>query len=212
MRSLNVAVPCQYVQWVHTLCAHWMYQYCASTFSECVHCALTERTSTVPVRSVSAYAVRSLNVPILCQYVQWVHTLCTHWTYQYCVLYLARRWFGWTEMCRQVFNIDCQYMLCYWLNKLLYYWKHNGIGSYQNISLSGLLRWVAGLYGCIPHNSKDNMLLSLKGPSSPTRRVMFQIFHTLTTLLQGGKFWCTGTWYGYWRSWLCCALHCTKER
>jgi hypothetical protein len=27
------------------------------------------------------------------------------------------------------FSIDYQYMLCYWLNKLLYYWKHNGTAA-----------------------------------------------------------------------------------
>ena len=33
----------------------------------------------------------------------------------------------WTKTCHQIFNIDYQYMLCYWLNKLLYSCKHNGM-------------------------------------------------------------------------------------
>lgn len=48
--------------------------------------------------------------------------------------------------------------------------------------------------------------------SSPTRSVMFQMVQSHVTLLQVGKFWCTGTRYGHWGSRLCCALHCTKER
>jgi len=54
-------------------------------------------------------SVHSLNVPILS------------------VLYLAWWWFNWTETCRRIFNTDYQHMLCYWLNKLLYYCKHNGM-------------------------------------------------------------------------------------
>jgi hypothetical protein len=50
------------------------------------------------------------------------------------VLYLAWWWFQETETCRQIFNIDYQYiyiyththkyMLCYWLNELLYCLLH----------------------------------------------------------------------------------------
>jgi hypothetical protein len=40
----------------------------------------------------------------------------------------------WTETCRQVFNIDYQYMLCYWLNKLLY--PHiNNLSSLQSLNV-----------------------------------------------------------------------------
>jgi len=41
--------------------------------------------------------------------------------YQYCVLILGMMMVQWTETCCRVFNIDYQYMLCFWLNKLLYY-------------------------------------------------------------------------------------------
>jgi hypothetical protein len=48
----------------------------------------------------------------------------THWRYQYYVLYLAWWCFKETETCRRIFNIDYQYiLLCYWLNKSLYYCK-----------------------------------------------------------------------------------------
>jgi len=43
------------------------------------------------------------------------HSVRTHSMYQYCIFYLAWWWFSWTETCRQIFNIDYQYMLCYWL-------------------------------------------------------------------------------------------------
>ena len=33
----------------------------------------------------------------------------------------------WTETCCRIFIIDYQYMLCFWLNKLLYYCKHSGM-------------------------------------------------------------------------------------
>jgi len=38
----------------------------------------------------------------------------------------------WTKTCRQIFNIDYQYMLCYWQNILLYCCKTQQEGSYQN--------------------------------------------------------------------------------
>jgi len=49
--------------------------------------------------------------------------MCTRWMYQYWW------WFNWTETCRWIYNIDYQYMLCYLLNKLLYYCKHNGMAT-----------------------------------------------------------------------------------
>ena len=51
------------------------------------------------------------------------HRVRTHWMYQYCVLYLACWWFSEPKHVAVIFsfNIDYQYMLCNWLNKLLYY-------------------------------------------------------------------------------------------
>ena len=61
------------------------------------------------------------------------HSVHTHWMYQYCVLYLAWWWFSEPKHVAEIFsfNIDYQYMLCYWLNKLLYYCKTQPDGSYQ---------------------------------------------------------------------------------
>jgi hypothetical protein len=57
----------------------------------------------------------------------------THLIYQYYILYLARWWFKETETCRRIFNINYQYiLLCYWLNKWLYYCKTQWDGFYQN--------------------------------------------------------------------------------
>jgi len=47
------------------------------------------------------------------------HGVSTRRLCQYCVLYLAW-WSEWTGICRWICNIDYLYMLCYWLNKLLY--------------------------------------------------------------------------------------------
>jgi len=51
------------------------------------------------------------------------HSVRIHWMYQYCVLYLAWWWFSEPKRIAVIinFNIDYHYMLCYWLNKLLYY-------------------------------------------------------------------------------------------
>ena len=61
------------------------------------------------------------------------HSVRTHWMCQCCVLYLAWWWFSKPKHVAVFFNFntDYQYMLCYWLNKLLYYCKTQGNGSYQ---------------------------------------------------------------------------------
>ena len=51
---------------------------------------------------------------------------CTLWMYQYCIMYLAWRWFNWTETCRRIFNIIINISCGYWLNKLLYYLQTRG--------------------------------------------------------------------------------------
>ena len=48
------------------------------------------------------------------------HSVRTRWMYQYCVLIFGLMMVQRTEVCRRVFNIDYQYILCYWLNKLLW--------------------------------------------------------------------------------------------
>jgi hypothetical protein len=52
----------------------------------------------------------------------------------------------WTETCRRIFNIDYQYMLRYWLNKLLYY-NINVCKSLFNFKFPQLQDWwQSGLY------------------------------------------------------------------
>jgi hypothetical protein len=48
------------------------------------------------------------------------HNVCTR-KCTITVLYLVWRWFSWTETCRRIFNIDYQYMLAYWLIKILFH-------------------------------------------------------------------------------------------
>ena len=52
-------------------------------------------------------------------YSQRVHI---HWLYRYCVLYLVWWWLSEPKHVAVIFNFnsDYQYMLCYWLNKLLH--------------------------------------------------------------------------------------------
>jgi hypothetical protein len=86
------------------------------------------------------YSVHLLNVPVLvlvqCALAECTSTgtgtVCTRWMYQYCVLRIDLRTVLWTKTCHQVFNINYQYKLCFWLNKLLYYCKTQRDGSYQN--------------------------------------------------------------------------------
>jgi len=74
------------------------------------------------------------------------HSVRTHWMYQYCVLYLAWWWFSEPKQVAVIFNfnINYLYMLCYWLNKLLYYCKTQRDGSYRRSTLN----WHLPTVGC----------------------------------------------------------------
>ena len=64
-------------------------------------------------------------------------SVSTRWMYQYCVLIFGLTMFQWTETCRQIFNIYYQFMLCYWLNILLYYWILTIVHPFISVS-----QWV----------------------------------------------------------------------
>jgi len=71
------------------------------------------------VHSASAHiCAHSLNVPVLC-------------------FIFGLMMVQWTETRHRIFNIDYQYMLCYWLNKLLYYCKTQWDDSYKKCKVYG---------------------------------------------------------------------------
>jgi hypothetical protein len=79
------------------------------------------------------------------------HSVRSHWMYQYCVLIFGLMMVQWTETCRRIFNTDCQYMLCYWLNKLLYYCKTQWHDSYQG--LNNFILWKSPI-NSVPYTDK----------------------------------------------------------
>jgi hypothetical protein len=61
-------------------------------------------------------------------YCLWVHTLwdpimCTHWTYQHYILYLAWWWLSEPKHVAEFLILITNICCVYWLNKLLYYCK-----------------------------------------------------------------------------------------
>ena len=117
----------------------WMYWYCYAHSPNVLVlvCALAECTGTgVRTRRMYWYwCAHSLNVMVLvCVLAEYTGTgVRTRWMHQYYVLRIGLRMVQWTETCRQIFNnnINYQYMLCYWLNKLLYCCKTQRHCSHQ---------------------------------------------------------------------------------
>ena len=61
------------------------------------------------------------------------HNVCTHWMYQYYVLYLALCWLNEPKHVAEFLILITNICCVYWLNKLLYYWKTQRDGCYQSI-------------------------------------------------------------------------------
>jgi len=95
------------------------------------------------------------------------HNVCTHWMYQYYVLYLAWWWLNEPKHVAEflIFIILITNICCvYWLNKLLYYCKTQRDGSCQSrwINSKWQISKMKGTFKKLCNTHSNKITLTLK--------------------------------------------------
>jgi hypothetical protein len=116
-------------------------------------------------------------------------TFQTHSTLAECTSTVFRE-FGlravqWTETCGQVFNIDYQYKLCYWLNSLLYYCEHSGMAQTKKNHFQSIIQ-----HSVVSSNTIHCQILSALQNKPQNKQINIGMAFQKTIILRRLCFYC----------------------